>query len=84
MRKWQLRPGDRSNPLVSEDVVPRALGLGEARIRVRAASLNFRDLLALRGTYPTTREKPVYCSPTAPGKSLKWALASPVLRSVIG
>lgn len=59
MRKWQIRPGDPSNPLISVDVAPRALGLGEVRIRVRAASLNFRDLLALRGTYPMASDRPV-------------------------
>lgn len=59
MRKWQIRSGDRSNPLFSEDMAPRALGLGEARIRVHAASLNFRDLLALRGTYPMASDRPI-------------------------
>ena len=59
MRRWQIRSENKSKPLVLEDVAARKPGPGEARIRVRAASLNFRDLLVLRGTYPTGTDRPV-------------------------
>ena len=52
MRQWKARPGNTSEPLILEEVDARPLKPGEARIRVHAASLNFRDLLLLRGTYP--------------------------------
>ena len=58
MRRWQIRPGD-TTPLVVEDTPSRVPGTGEARIRVHAASLNFRDLLALRGTYPMASDRPI-------------------------
>ena len=45
--------------LAVEDTPPREPGPGEARIRVRAASLNFRDLLARRGTYPMAADRPM-------------------------
>ena len=58
MQRWQLRPGS-TTPLVVENTPSRDPGPGEVRIRVRAASLNFRDLLALRGTYPMVSDRPI-------------------------
>ena len=56
MRQWKIYPGRTSDPLVLEDVdvdaPAKELGPGEVRIQVRAASLNFRDLMLLRGAYP--------------------------------
>ncbi len=56
MRQWKARPGNASEPLILEDVDSRPPEPGEARIRVHAASLNFRDLLLLRGAYPGADE----------------------------
>ena len=58
MRKWQLKSGS-ATPLTVEETPSREPGPGAARIRVRAASLNFRDLLARRGTYPMAGDHPV-------------------------
>ena len=58
MRKWQLTSGS-ATPLTVEEAPSRAPEPGAARIRVRAASLNFRDLLARRGTYPMAGDRPV-------------------------
>jgi NADPH:quinone reductase-like Zn-dependent oxidoreductase len=58
MRQWQVRP-NHEQPLALVEVGERNPGPGEVRIRVHAASLNFRDLLLLTGRYPTSRTGPV-------------------------
>ncbi len=58
MRQWLLRSGNAMS-LAEEDAPPREPGPREARIRVRAASLNFRDLLARHGTYPMAADRPI-------------------------
>ena len=58
MQRWQIRPGN-TTPLGLESAPSETPGPGEVRIRVRAASLNFRDLLALRGTYPMASNRPI-------------------------
>ena len=51
MRQWKVRP-KHEQPLVLEERSQQDLGAGEVRIRVHAASLNFRDQLLLTGRYP--------------------------------
>jgi NADPH:quinone reductase-like Zn-dependent oxidoreductase len=58
MRQWKIRP-NHEQPLALVEAVQRAPGPGEVRIRMRAASLNFRDQLLLNGRYPTTRNEPI-------------------------
>lgn len=58
MRQWKVRP-KHEQPLVLEEAIRRDPGPGEVRIRMHAASLNFRDQLLLTGRYPTARDGPV-------------------------
>jgi NADPH:quinone reductase-like Zn-dependent oxidoreductase len=58
MRQWQIRPTHES-PLTLVQAAQRDPEPGEVRIRMHAASLNFRDQLLLTGRYPTSREEPV-------------------------
>ena len=51
MRQWKVRP-KHEQPLVLEERSQQDPGAGEVRIRVHAASLNFRDQLLLTGRYP--------------------------------
>ena len=81
MRRWQLRPGD-ATPLVVENAASRDPGAGEARIRVHAASLNFRDLLALRGAYPMASGRPIV--PLSDGAGEVAAVGAGVTRVAAG
>ena len=51
MRAYQILPGAGIDGLQSVDYPDRALGTGEVRIRVRAVSLNYRDLMVAGGNY---------------------------------
>ncbi len=81
MRQWTIRPGNTSEPLVQETVDVRPPGPGEVRIRVHAASLNFRDLLLLRGTYPRA-DQPVV--PLSDGAGEIVEIGAGVTRVAIG
>jgi mycoketide-CoA synthase len=54
--RWRLVSGDEGSldslSLVAVDEPSRALGAGEVRVGVRAAGLNFRDVLIALGVYP--------------------------------
>ena len=58
MRQWIIRP-HHAERLAQVEAVQRDLRFGEVRIRMHAASLNFRDQLLLAGRYPTSRDEPV-------------------------
>ena len=51
MRAYQILPGAGIDALQCVDFPDRALGTGEVRIRVRAVSLNYRDLMVADGNY---------------------------------
>lgn len=51
MRAYQILPGAGIDGLQCVDYPDRALGTGEVRIRVRAVSLNYRDLMVAGGNY---------------------------------
>lgn len=57
MRRWKLTPGKTGLDALVMDTVPDAHPAeGQVRIRVRAASLNFRDQLVLADQYGVPRE----------------------------
>ena len=53
MRAIRLRHPAGLDNLRLETLAPRTPGPGEVQVRVRAASLNFRDLLVAKGVFPT-------------------------------
>jgi NADPH:quinone reductase-like Zn-dependent oxidoreductase len=81
MRQWKVRP-KHEQPLVLEERIHQEPGPGEVRIRVHAASLNFRDQLLLGGRYPTSRNEPVV--PLSDGAGEVIAVGAGVTRVKVG
>lgn len=52
MQSFRLERGAGAAALHRVEVAPRALAPHEVRVRIRAASLNYRDLMIARGDYP--------------------------------
>ena len=81
MRQWIIRP-HHTERLAQVEAAQRDLRFGEVRIRVHAASLNFRDQLLLAGRYPTSRDEPVV--PLSDGAGEVIALGQGVSRVKVG
>lgn len=63
MRAWQLRGAFGLEHLALEEAAEPEPGPGEVVVRVRAVSLNYRDLMMIRGEYDPRQELPlVPCS----------------------
>ena len=80
-RVWLERPGTIDDLHIREDRLP-PLGAHDVRIAVRAFSLNFGDLLCVKGMYPT---QPAY--PFTPGfeaSGVVVAIGSKVSRVAVG
>lgn len=52
MRRYRIRPGAGPEGLEIEDIPTPSPGRGQVLVRMRAASLNFRDIMIARGQYP--------------------------------
>ena len=52
MKTWRVVAGSHIEGLKLVDEAPGQLGPTQVRVRLRAASLNFRDLMVVRGMYP--------------------------------
>lgn len=59
MRAYQLLPGDGIDGVRLAELPERALGTGEVRVRVRAVSLNRRDLMVAQGDYLVDVDDPI-------------------------
>ena len=59
MRAYQILPGDGIDGLQCVDAPLRELGVGEVRVRVRAVSLNYRDLMVANGNYLLSVDDPI-------------------------
>lgn len=59
MRAYELHPNDGLDALQGVERPSRPLQPGEARLRVRAVSLNYRDLIVARGTKSAKRPRPI-------------------------
>lgn len=59
-RRAQAAPGGGIGGVRIEPFTPPQPGPGEALVRMRAASLNYRDLLGLRGYLPDMENRPAY------------------------
>jgi NADPH:quinone reductase-like Zn-dependent oxidoreductase len=69
MEVWELQAGDGLAALRRVRREPRALGAGDVRVGVRAAALNYRDVLLLRGA--RTRRAPVVAASDGAGEVLE-------------
>ncbi|SDY41559.1 NADPH:quinone reductase [Lysobacter sp. yr284] len=88
MKAYRIRAGRGIDSLALAEEAPAPLGAGQVRLRVRAVSLNFRDLMVADGRYPAGGERPVIPASDAvaevielgPGAT-RWALGDRVATS---
>lgn len=59
MKAYRISHGGQIDGLQLEDIVERPLKPYEVRVRVRAVSLNYRDLVIAKGMDPTKVDRPV-------------------------
>jgi len=58
MQAYRIYSGRNENALERFELKTRSLAVHEIRVRVRAVSLNYRDLMIERGDYPLSDEHP--------------------------
>ena len=56
MKTWRVPRADALTACKLADEAPAALGPRQVRVRLRATSINFRDLMVLNGLYPVFDE----------------------------
>ncbi len=59
MKTWRVVAGSHVDGLKLTDEVPGELAPLQVRVRLRGASLNFRDIMVLRGMYPVGSPAPL-------------------------
>jgi NADPH:quinone reductase-like Zn-dependent oxidoreductase len=59
MNTWRVQPGTQIEGLQLVKESPAVPGAGQVRVKVRATSLNFRDLAIVQGWYPTASKDPL-------------------------
>jgi len=82
MRAYQILPGAGIDGLQSVDFPDRELGTGEVRMRVRAVSLNYRDLMVASGNYLVNVDDPII--PCSDGAGEVLAVGPGVSRVQVG
>ena len=81
MKAYELHPGEGFAGLrLADRPGPSALGAHDVRVRVRAVSLNFRDLAIARAT----RKRPIAVVPTSDGAGEVMAIGADVTRLAVG
>ena len=82
MRAYRIKPGSGIEGLELFEAPAPDLGAHEVRVRIRAVSLNYRDLMVARGTYPVPGGRPVI--PCSDGAGEVLATGSQVTRFKAG
>jgi len=59
MKTWRVAAGGGIEGLKIQTESPAALGPTSVRVRLRAATLNYRDLMVLKGFYPVSTKEPL-------------------------
>jgi NADPH:quinone reductase-like Zn-dependent oxidoreductase len=59
MNTWRIAAGGGIDGLKQQSEAPAPLGPTQVRLRMRAVSLNFRDLMVLKGWYPVSSQAPL-------------------------
>lgn len=78
MRAYRIRPGGDIEGLTMFESPSRDLAEHEVRVRVRAVSLNYRDLMVARGVYPAAADRTLI--PCSDGAGEVLAIGSQVTR----
>jgi len=68
MRAYELHPKENFEALTVVDRPTPAVGPHDVRVRVRAVSLNYRDLTIARGTKARPRPKPIVAASDGAGE----------------
>lgn len=71
MKAWRVAAGGGIEGLKYADEAPAALGPTQVRVRIRAASLNYRDLMVLKGWYPVSSQAPLVPGSDGAGEVLE-------------
>jgi NADPH:quinone reductase-like Zn-dependent oxidoreductase len=71
MKAWRTPPGGQIDGLKLGDEAALPLAPGQVRVAVHAASLNFRDLMVMRGGYPTSTQEPLVPGSDGAGKVIE-------------
>jgi NADPH:quinone reductase-like Zn-dependent oxidoreductase len=59
MKTWRVATGGKIDGLKLVEEAPAPLGPRQVRVRLRANSINFRDLMVLNGFYPVLTQQPL-------------------------
>src|SRR5512139_3802056 len=59
MKTWRVAAGSGIDGLATRNESPAPLGPTSVRVRLRAATLNYRDLMVLKGWYPVSGTGPL-------------------------
>jgi NADPH:quinone reductase-like Zn-dependent oxidoreductase len=59
MKTWRVAAGSGIEGLQSRSESPAPLGPNSVRVRLRAATLNYRDIMVLKGWYPVSGSGPL-------------------------
>ena len=71
MHAYQITPGAGIDSLEAVKLPKRELQYHEVRVKVRAVSLNYRDLMVAQGTYPVSGEGAVVPASDASGEVIE-------------
>src|SRR5262245_38702402 len=82
MRAYRLSAWGLENLRLTEESEPPAPGPGQALVEVRAVSLNYRDLLVIRGLYNT--RFPLPATPISDGAGVVKAVGPGVNNVKVG
>src|SRR5262245_45420353 len=82
MKAYELHPKDNFEALTMVDRPVSPLGPHDVRVRVRAVSLNYRDLTIARGTKARPRPKPIVAASDGAGEVV--AVGEQVTRFRVG
>lgn len=68
MKTWRVMAGSGIDGLAPREETLAPPGPMQVRVRVRAATLNFRDLMVVRGPYPVSTKEPMVPGSDAAGE----------------
>jgi NADPH:quinone reductase-like Zn-dependent oxidoreductase len=71
MKTWRVAAGSRIEGLTLGEEAATHPGPGQVRVRVRAASLNYRDLMIVNGFYPVSTQAPLVPGSDAAGEVIE-------------